>query len=147
MIKFLCSLWLAAFLPSQWHVNMQEAMQLAQKEHRYILLNFSGSDWCGPCILLRKDVLDAPAFTTFADTTLVLVNADFPRMKKHQLSKEQQDQNDRLADQYNPQGKFPLTLLLNANGKIIQQWEGNPSLTPAGFTARLQSVIDADKTH
>jgi len=147
MIKFLCSLWLAAFLPSQWHVNMQEAMQLAQKEHRYILLNFSGSDWCGPCILLRKDVLDAPAFTTFADTTLVLVNADFPRMKNHQLSKEQQDQNDRLADQYNPQGKFPLTLLLNANGKIIQQWEGNPSLTPAGFTARLQSVIDADKTH
>jgi len=147
MLKFLCSIWLTAFLPSQWHVNMQEAMQLAQKEHRYILLNFSGSDWCGPCILFRKDVLDAPAFTTFADTTLVLVNADFPRMKKHQLSKEQQDQNDRLADQYNPQGKFPLTLLLNANGKIIQQWEGNPSLTPAGFTARLQSVIDADKTH
>jgi len=147
MLKFLCSIWLTAFLPSQWHVNMQEAMQLAQKEHRYILLNFSGSDWCGPCILLRRDVLDAPAFTAFADTTLVLVNADFPRMKKHQLSKEQQQQNDHLADQYNPQGKFPLTILLNANGKIIQQWEGNPSLTPAEFTARLQSIMDADKTH
>ncbi|HVW59635.1 MAG TPA: thioredoxin family protein [Puia sp.] len=145
MVKILCFLWLTAYAPPQWHVNMQEAMEIAQKEHRYILLNFSGSDWCGPCILLRREVLDAPAFTAFADTTLVLVNADFPRMKKHQLSKEQQAQNDHLADQYDPQGKFPLTLLLNANGKVLQQWEGDPSLTPAAFSQQVKSVIDADK--
>lgn len=147
MLKILCFLCLAAGLPSQWHVNMQEAMEIAQKEHRYILLNFSGSDWCGPCILLRKEVLDAPAFTAFADTSLVLVNADFPRTKKHQLSKEQQQENDRLADRYDPQGKFPLTLLLNANGKVIEQWEGNPSLTPAEFSTRIRSAIDTDEKH
>ncbi|MBN9385545.1 MAG: thioredoxin family protein [Chitinophagaceae bacterium] len=146
MLKLLCFLCLTIYAPPQWHVNMQEAMDIAQKEHRYILLNFSGSDWCGPCILLRRDVLDAPVFTAFADTTLVLVNADFPRMKKHQLSKEQQEQNDHLADQYNPRGKFPLTLLLNADGKVMQQWEGNPSLTPAEFRARIRSAIDADKS-
>lgn len=146
MLKILYLLCLTMYAPVQWHVNMQEAMEIAQKDHRYILLNFSGSDWCGPCILFRKEVLDAPAFTAFADTNLVLVNADFPRMKKHQLSKEQQEANDHLADKYNSQGKFPLTLLLNANGKIIQQWEGNPSLTPAGFCARIRSLIEADKS-
>src|SRR5260370_38406268 len=93
-----------------WHYNMQEAKDIAQKEHRHILLNFSGSDWCGPCILLRKEVLNDPGFLAFADSTLVLVNADFPRMKKNQLSREQQQRNDDLAAQYNSQGNFPLTL-------------------------------------
>ena len=130
---------------SSWHTNMQEAKQLAQKEHRHILLNFSGSDWCGPCILLRKEILDAPAFSQLADTTLVLVNADFPRMKKNQLSREQQAMNDQLADQYNSKGQFPLTLLLTAEGKVIQQWEGNPGIKPAEFAARVKALIDADR--
>src|SRR5882757_3108736 len=148
MLKTLCFLLCISSAPlSQWHGNMQEAMQIAQKEHRYILLNFSGSDWCGPCILLRKEILDAPDFTAFADTTLVLVNADFPRMKKNQLSKDQQQHNEHLADQYNPQGKFPLTLLLNANGKLIREWEGNPSIKPAAFSAQIRSIIDADKNN
>ena len=145
MLKMLCLLWMTMWPPAQWHGNMHEAMDIAQKEHRYILLNFSGSDWCGPCILLRKEVFDAPAFMTLADSALVLVNADFPRMGKHQLSKEQQQENDHMADEYNPQGKFPMTLLLDAHGKILQQWEGNPSLSPEAFSARLRTVIEANK--
>ena len=121
---------------------MQEARQIAQQQHRPVLLNFSGSDWCGPCILLRKEIFDAPEFSAFADTALVLVNADFPRMKKHQLSKEQQQENDRLADQYNPQGKFPLTLLLNAEGKVLQQWEGLPPVGSAAFSLQVKAAID-----
>jgi thioredoxin-related protein len=138
------SLWMMAQTPV-WHTNMQEAKNLAEKEHRHILLNFSGSDWCGPCILLRKEILDAPDFATLADTTLVLVNADFPRMKKNELSKEQQVLNDRLADQYNAKGQFPLTLLLTADGKVLQQWEGNPGIKPAEFAARVKAAIDADR--
>ena len=130
---------------AHWHLNMQEAKALAQREHRHILLNFSGSDWCGPCILLRKEILDAPAFSQLADTTLVLVNADFPRSKKNQLSREQQALNDQLADQYNSKGQFPLTLLLNAEGKVLQQWEGNPAVKPEQFAARVKAAIDADK--
>jgi thioredoxin-related protein len=126
---------------------LQEGKEIARKEHRYILLNFSGSDWCGPCIMLRKEVFDSPTFMAFADSALVLVNADFPRMRKNQLSKEQQQQNDQLADHYNSQGKFPLTLLMNAEGKVIRQWEGNPSIKPDPFTSEIRSIIDADKTH
>jgi thioredoxin-related protein len=145
MVKTLCLLWMTLWAPPQWLGNMHEAMDKAQKEHRHILLNFSGSDWCGPCILLRKEVFDAPAFTAFADSTLVLVNADFPRMHKHQLPKEQQQENDRMADQYNPQGKFPMTLLLDDHGKVLQQWEGNPSLSPEAFSASIRSIIGAGK--
>ncbi len=130
---------------SPWLTNMQEAKALAQKEHRHILLNFSGSDWCGPCILLRKEILDVPDFSKLADSTLVLVNADFPRMKKNQLSKEQQALNDKLADQYNAKGQFPLTLLLTAEGKQLQQWEGNSGVKPAEFAAQVKAAIDADR--
>src|ERR1700735_2884358 len=138
------SLWLMAQTPP-WLTNMQEAKALAHQEHRHILLNFSGSDWCGPCILLRKEILDAPDFASLADTTLVLVNADFPRMKKNQLSKEQKALNDQLADQYNSKGQFPLTLLLNAEGKVLGEWEGNPGVKPAEFAARVKAAIDADR--
>ncbi|HVV05290.1 MAG TPA: thioredoxin family protein, partial [Puia sp.] len=126
---------------------MQEARQLAQQQHKHILLNFSGSDWCGPCIMLRKEVFDVPSFQSFADSTLVLVNADFPRLKKNQLPKEQQQSNDKLADQYNTQGKFPLTLLLSADGKILKQWEGNPGLKPAAFAGQIKAVIEEDHAH
>jgi thioredoxin-related protein/cytochrome b len=144
--QYLCFfLFLNLSSPPQWHVNMLEARDIARKEHRHILLNFSGSDWCGPCIMLRKEIFDDPTFSALADTTLVLVNADFPRMKKNQLSKEQQAQNDQLADQYNSQGKFPLTLLLDADGKVIKQWEGNPAVKPAEFSTQIKALIDAEK--
>jgi len=132
--------------PSLWYVNMQEAKGIAKKEHRHILLNFSGSDWCGPCIMLRKQVFDDPIFSAFADTALVLVNADFPRMKKNQLAKDQQQRNEQLADQYNSQGKFPLTVLLNAEGKILKEWEGNPGFKAAEFSMQVKAIIDADGT-
>jgi hypothetical protein len=128
-----------------WHTNIEEAKQLARKEHRHILLNFSGSDWCGPCILLRKDILDQPAFLQLADSSLILVNADFPRSKKNQPAPEQQRLNDQMADRYNSRGQFPLTLLLTAEGKVLKQWEGNPGVSPEVFSRQVQSAIDADK--
>jgi hypothetical protein len=141
---FFLSLWLMV-QAQPWHVNMQEARELARKEHRHLLLNFSGSDWCGPCILLRKEILDDPAFSQFADTALVLVNADFPRMKKNQLSKVQQELNDKLADQYDSKGQFPLTLLLSADGRVLKQWEGNPGVKAAVFSEQVKAAIDADR--
>lgn len=118
---------------------------MAQKEHRHILLNFSGSDWCGPCILLRKDILDQPVFLQMADTALVLVNADFPRKKKNQPSANQQRLNDQMADRYNARGQFPLTLLLTSDGRVVKQWEGNPGVSPEAFSAQVRAAIDADK--
>jgi thioredoxin-related protein len=126
-----------------WETDFTKAQQKAQTEHKYILLNFSGSDWCIPCIKMHKEVFESPAFASFADSSLVLVNADFPRLKKHSLPKEQQKKNDALADKYDPQGSFPYTVLLNDQGKVMKAWEGYPNLTPDQFTSQIKSAINA----
>jgi thioredoxin-related protein len=126
-----------------WHYNFEEAKHLAKQEHRYILLNFSGSDWCGPCIRMHKEILESAEFTQLADQKLVLMNADFPRMKKNQLPAAQQQQNNVLADQYNPKGNFPYTVLLDADGKVLKEWNGFPNLTAAAFTQQVKSVVEA----
>ncbi len=126
-----------------WHCNLTEAMQIAQQEHKYILLNFSGSDWCGPCIRMRKEIFDNGSFKDFADSVLILVNADFPRMKKNQLSAKQQELNNRMAEQYNSKGKFPYTVLLNADGKVLKYWEGLPEEKPDEFVLDIKTVINA----
>jgi len=137
---------LIAIFPIQstdWQLDFEKAKQMAQAEHKLILLNFSGSDWCGPCIRMHKEILDTDAFGQFAKERLVLVSADFPRSKKNALSTEQQKKNDQLAETYNNKGAFPLTLLLTADGKLLKTWDGLPKLTTAEFTQQIQSVIDA----
>ena len=125
-----------------WHYNFEEAKLIAQKEHKHILLNFSGSDWCGPCIRLHKEIFENETFQTFAIKNLVMVNADFPRLKKNQLSAAQQKINDAIADRYNSKGSFPLTLLLNENGKILKEWDGYPKVTTDELVDDMQWVID-----
>lgn len=144
MKKFYFILLPFVFLTSQWHYDLNEAKQIAQKEHKYILLNFSGSDWCGPCIEMHKVIFDNESFETFAQSNLVLVNADFPRRKKNQLSSQQQKLNNAMADQYNLQGKFPYTLLLDANGKILKVWDGFPGIKPEEFQNQIKSIIDGE---
>ena len=132
------------FLTAPWQTDFGKAKAEAKTENKFILLNFSGSDWCGPCIRLHKEIFDSEVFTKYADDNLVLVNADFPRMKKNMLSKEQQKQNDALADKYNTDGAFPLTLLLDADGKVIKKWDGFPSETAAEFTNDVKAAADAN---
>ena len=78
-----------------WQLDFEKAKQTAKAEQKLILLNFSGSDWCGPCIRMHKEILDTDAFEQFAKDRLVLVSADFPRSKKNALSAEQQKKNDQ----------------------------------------------------
>jgi thioredoxin-related protein len=132
-------------LSNGWLTNFDAATKTATQKHQLILLNFSGSDWCGPCIRLRKEIFESNIFISFADSNLVLVNADFPRNKKNRLSDDQTKQNDSLADKYNPEGKFPYTLLVNANGKVVKEWDGFPDETPANFVAAIKTVCDANK--
>jgi thioredoxin-related protein len=127
----------------KWQTDFEKAKGLAREEHRVILLNFSGSDWCGPCIHLRKEVFDSEAFQQLADSSLVLMNADFPRSKKNQLSKDVQRQNEILAERYNPLGKFPYTVLLKADGSVIQSWEGYPQNNSQLFISQIKSICNA----
>lgn len=140
VICLLLTVWLFSDLP--WHYNLDEAKQIAQKEHKFILLNFSGSDWCGPCIRMHKEIFASEPFINLAATRLVLVNADFPRLKKNQLSRMQQDINNGLADRYNVQGKFPYTLLLDADGKILKDWDGFPNVRPEIFCNQVLEMIE-----
>lgn len=127
-----------------WETDFEKAKEEAKSEHKYILLNFSGSDWCGPCIRMHKEIFENAAFTGYSHEHLVLVNADFPRLKKHGLSSDQQKKNDQLADTYNKEGKFPLTLLLAADGKILKTWDGLPEISAEGFTSQVKAIVDAN---
>ncbi|WDF54686.1 thioredoxin family protein [Mucilaginibacter sp. KACC 22063] len=132
---------LTLFMTGQliWSGNFDEAKKDAQQSHKLILINFSGSDWCGPCIRLRKEILESDEFETYAKDHLVLVRADFPRQKKNQLPKDQVKRNEALADVYNPDGKFPYTLLVDENGKVLRSWDGFPDETTAQFIAQVDA--------
>jgi thioredoxin-related protein len=130
------------FSNGAWETDFSKAQQSAQSEHKLILLNFSGSDWCGPCIRMHTDIFESSSFTQYADEHLVLVNADFPRLKKHALSKDQQLKNDQLAEKYDKDGIFPLTVLLNADGKVLKEWQGLPPISAEAFTAQVKAAVD-----
>lgn len=99
-----------------WLNDFEEAKTQAAKTGRPILVNFSGSDWCGWCIRLDKEVLSKNAFKNYAKDNLVLFNADFPRSTK--LPEMEAKQNAELAEQFEIQG-FPTLLLLEADGKTV----------------------------
>ncbi len=135
------SLLLLLSAPAQWLSDFETAKTNAAADHKYILLNFSGSDWCAPCIKLKREVFESDAFAAIAEKKLILLRADFPRAKKNQLSKEQTKHNEALAEKYNPNGKFPLTVLLDANGKIIKEWDGYAFASQDKFIAELDQAL------
>ena len=143
LILFITTVIVSSFTFSSgttWYTNFEQARSEASQAKKYILLNFSGSDWCAPCIRLKAEIFDSQKFLEFAEDNLVLVNADFPRLKKNQLEKAQLRQNEALAEKYNPDGKFPLTILLNAEGKPIKYWEGLQK-SPDQFVEEIKRTI------
>jgi len=136
---------LLLLIPIQWEPDFENAKKIAKEKHELILLNFSGSDWCGPCIVLRKDYLENDVFQDMAKTNLVMVNADFPRKKKNQLSFDQVKRNEALAEKYNKEGLFPYTLLLNADGKVIKSWKGKPEVSVEKWTQEIKAICSSNK--
>lgn len=132
-------------IPIQWEPNFEQAKKLAKEKNELILLNFSGSDWCVPCIGLRKEFLESEVFSEFSSKNLILVNADFPRRKKNEVSSEQNKRNEALAEQYNKNGVFPLTLLLNSEGKVLKTWEGKPKVSVEKWIEEIQIICEANK--
>ncbi|MBK5286462.1 MAG: thioredoxin family protein [Bacteroidia bacterium] len=143
-MKLLFPLILLSVLVSspEWFTDFNKAQQEAVEGKKFILLNFSGSDWCGPCIMMRKEIFDSDAFNNYAAEHLVLVRADFPRYKKNKLSKEQTRQNEALADKYNKEGKFPFTVLMNSEGKVLKEWEGLPQESAELFVAEIKKMCN-----
>jgi thioredoxin-related protein len=118
----------------------ENAKKDAGDHHKLILLNFSGSDWCIPCIKMHKEIFENDGFKNMSDSLLVIINADFPRNKKSQQDISIRKQNEELADKYNPNGAFPYTLLLNSDGKILKAWEGLPKGDAASFSDEVRAI-------
>lgn len=142
-MNYLSVLLLLSIAHSTWFTNFEKGKNEAASSHKLIVLNFSGSDWCGPCIRLKKEIFESDAFEDYSAEKLVLVNADFPRYKKHQLSKEQVKENEMLAEKYNSAGRFPFTVLLDTDGKVLKQWDGLPDETPEKFINEIKTADHA----
>ena len=102
-----------------WTSTWEQALQKANVEEKKIVLVFSGSDWCIPCIKLDKEVWMNQAFIAYAEENLILYRADFPKRKKNKLAPLLQEQNESLAEVYNPKGYFPWVVVLSPSQKII----------------------------
>ncbi len=105
-----------------WHYNLDTAKKLAQQKDKNILVYFTGSDWCPPCKMLKKDFFDTTEFSEAA-TNYVLVYIDMPR-NKNILSSEQLEHNKKLTTEYNRKGIFPLIKVLNNQGKSLDEHSG-----------------------
>ena len=123
-----------------WLHNFEEAKTLAAKYDKKILMYFSGSDWCKPCILLKKEILETEAFLTFAKENLILLEVDFPQKKKNRLSKEQMESNEALAERYNLQGAFPLIVVTDHNGRVLGN-SGYQKNTVSEYIDQIQSML------
>ncbi|MGZ4965845.1 MAG: thioredoxin family protein [Chthoniobacterales bacterium] len=116
----LLALVLATFSSAQakpdWLTDLKQAQEEAKTNNKLLLLNFTGSDWCGWCIKLDREVFSQPAFKDYASKNLVLLEVDFP-MKKPQSSAERK-QNYELAQRFGIEG-YPTIIVLDSNGKQI----------------------------
>ena len=141
-MNFLAIFWFLMMPPSDiWLSDFLKARTIAKENHQMILINFSGSDWCGPCIQMHKEVFEKEDFKAFAKKNLVLLKADFPRLEKNKLSTQQLKKNNELALKYNPDGDFPLTLLLDKNLKVLKVWSGNPGLNSDEFVKEIKLIL------
>ncbi len=98
--------------------NFTSAQEKAQATGKKILLVFSGSDWCKPCIIFDNNILKDSMFITYSNENLIVYKADFPRRKQNLLSKEKQKENDMLASKYNKNGQFPRVLLFSPDSEL-----------------------------
>ena len=127
---------LSAHAELSWLTDYEQAKKQAKETHKLLLIDFTGSDWCGWCIRLRKEVFSKPEFQEYARKNLILMEVDFP-MRKEQ-TKDLRMQNQNLAEQYNVAG-FPTIVVLNGEGKQVGQlgyMEGGPT----AFISELEKL-------
>ena len=123
-----------------WLTDLQKARDLATKENRKIILVFSGSDWCAPCIKLEEKIWKSEEFKDYAAEHFVMLRADFPRKKRNKLPKEQAEKNKVLARKFNPNGYFPYVVVLDPNGKVLGTTGYNVDYTPSDYIQLFESM-------
>jgi len=119
-----------------WLTSYDQAQKEAQANHKLLLMDFTGSDWCGWCIMLDKEIFSKPEFKEYASKNLVLLELDFPRGKK--MPAEITEQNQRLLMKYGIQG-FPTVVVFDSNGKPLGAL-GYQAGGPQAFIAELEKL-------
>lgn len=125
----------------EWLTNVEQACRLAAAQHKAVLVNFTGTDWCVYCRKLHAEVLDKPAFDAYAKGKFVCVEMDLPH--KPLISKEQLAYNRGIVKRYGVTG-YPTLLVLNAKGELAGGFIGFLDLqeTMAQLDTALQNVQD-----
>lgn len=123
-----------------WLTDMSQALSTAKAEKKLVLINFTGSDWCGFCKRLEAEVFKSAEFAAYAQKHLVLVEADFPRAKAQ--SPELKRANEALKKKYaEPFEGYPTIVLVDADGKALGAEVGYPPGSgPKKFIAKLEKL-------
>jgi len=127
---------ITASAESSWVTDYKKAQEDAKAGKKLMLLEFTGSDWCGWCMKLDKEVFSTPEFQNYASKNLILVKLDFPRRRPQ--TEALKKQNEQLAQKYGIQG-FPTIIVLNGQGEKVGElgyMEGGPS----PFLAKLETL-------
>jgi protein disulfide-isomerase len=119
---------------AEWTEDYASAVAQAKKEHKMVLLDFTGSDWCIWCQRTDKEVFDTQKFKDFADQHLILVKLDFPR--SHEQSDALKAQNNGLQEKYGVEG-FPTLVVLTAGEKVVFSQLGYKDGGPDAFIAQF----------
>ena len=144
ILAALFALPVAAETPQGWTDNFQSALAQAQAEGKHVLVDFTGSNWCGWCIKLDKEVFSTPVFKSYAAKNWVLVYIDFPRQGRDGYYEVRDSgQNDSLKNKYQIRG-FPSILLLDAEGNKIGQ-TGYKRGGPDNYIAHLDGYLSFQK--
>jgi|GEM_PF-1080612 len=117
-----------------WRTEYLGALEEARVQHKKLLIDFTGSDWCKWCMKMEQDTLSKPEFINYAAKNLVLLRLDYPN---HLIQPEDiKRQNKELATQFHPNG-YPTFVLLDGSGKELGRMSGYYEGGPAVFTSML----------
>jgi thioredoxin-related protein len=126
-----------AFAVAGWETDYAKALEKAKVENKRVLLDFTGSDWCAPCIELKKRAFSSAEFADYAAKNLILVEIDYPQRKRQ--SAELKRQNDKLGAEYGIDEKgFPTLVLLDPSAKVVREFSGYSGETAAEIIAWVE---------
>lgn len=128
---------LSAFASAEeWLTDYAKALSQAKAQNKPVLMDFTGSDWCGWCMKLDREVFSVQQFKSYADQKLVLLKLDFPRRKM--LPANEKQQNEKLASQFGIQG-FPTVVVLRPDGTKAGELGYTPG-GPQAFISALEKI-------
>ena len=122
--------------PDGWSTDLAKALEQAKTEKKCVLVEFTGSDWCPPCIAMRKNVFSKKEFVTAASKKYILVELDFPKDDK-----ELKEKNQPLAEKYKIEG-FPTVILFTPEGKEFARFFASQFPKTEDFLKHLDEALE-----